>query len=118
MKKALAEDKRDIEQGDFRPGTAAGNVEDALAALAAHSGRELSTVRHAILEAACLVSGSDGNVDDAERDVIRRAAAVLGASAAESDAGGMLSRCLKLAQGERILGRSSTAWAPSWPRAA
>jgi hypothetical protein len=101
MKKALAEDKRDIEQGDFRAGAAAGNVEDALAALVAHRNAS-STVRHAILEAACLISASDGSVDDAERDAIGRAAAVLGANAAESDAGGMLSRCLKLTQGELI----------------
>jgi hypothetical protein len=101
MKKALAEDKRDIEQGDFRAGAAAGNVEDALAALAAHRNAS-SAVRHAILEAACLISASDGSVDDAERDAIGRAAAVLGANAAESDAGGMLNRCLTLTQGELI----------------
>jgi hypothetical protein len=101
MKKALAEDKRDIEQGDFRAGTAAGNVEDALASLAAQSKAPV-LVKHAILEAACLISACDGSVDDAERDAIRRAASLLGASAAESDAGGMLSRCLALAQGEQI----------------
>ena len=101
MKKALAEDKRDIEQGDFRPGAAAGNVEDALALLSAQRNAS-SAVKHAILEAACLISASDGSVDDAERDAIRRAAALLGANAAESDAGGLLSRCLKLTQGERI----------------
>jgi hypothetical protein len=101
MKKALAEDKRDLEQGDFRPGVAAGNVEDALASLAAKKNAS-SAVKHAILEAACLISACDGNVDDAERDAIRRAASVLGAASGESDAGGMLSRCLKVAQGEQI----------------
>jgi hypothetical protein len=101
MKKALAEDKRDLEQGDFRPGVAAGNVEDALASLAAKQ-HAASAVKHAILEAACLISACDGSVDDAERDAIRRAALVLGAASSESDAGGMLSRCLKVAQGEQI----------------
>jgi hypothetical protein len=101
MKKALAEDKRDLEQGDFRPGVAAGNVEDALASLAAKK-HASSAVKHAILEAACLICACDGDVDDAERDAIRRAALVLGAAAGESDAGGMLSRCLKVAQGEQI----------------
>jgi hypothetical protein len=62
MKKALAEDKRDLEQGDFKPGAAAGNLEDALASLAAQKGAS-AAVKHAILEAACLISASDGNVD-------------------------------------------------------
>jgi hypothetical protein len=101
MKKALAEDKRDIEQGDFRPGTAAGNVEDALASLAAQK-KASSSVKYAILEAACLISACDGSVDAAERDAIGRAAAMLGATAGESDAESMLSRCLKYAEGERI----------------
>jgi hypothetical protein len=101
MKKALAEDKRDIEQGDFQPGTAAGNVEDALASLAAQK-KASSSVKYAILEAACLISACDGSVDAAERDAIGRAAAMLGATAGESDAESMLSRCLKYAEGERI----------------
>jgi tRNA threonylcarbamoyladenosine modification (KEOPS) complex Cgi121 subunit len=101
MKKALAEDKRDIEEGDFRPGAAAGNVEDALASLAALS-KASSVAKHAILEAACLISACDGSVDDAERDAIRRAAALLGANADESVADGMLSRCLRLATSEQI----------------
>jgi hypothetical protein len=54
------------------------------------------------LEAACLLSASDGNVDDAERDAIRRAALVLGASAEESDAGNLLERCLGFADSEQI----------------
>jgi hypothetical protein len=101
MKKALAEDKRDLEQGDFRPGLAAGNVEAALASLVERK-NAASAVKHAILEAACLISACDGDVDAAERDAIRRAALVLGAASGESDAGGMLSRCLKVAQSEQI----------------
>src|ERR1700709_837214 len=46
MKKALAEDKRDLEQGDFKPGVAAGNLEDALASLAARKGAS-AAVKHA-----------------------------------------------------------------------
>lgn len=101
MKKALAEDKRDLEQGEFKPGAAAGNLEDALASLAAQKGAS-AAVKHAILEAACLLSASDGNVDDAERDAIRRAALVLGASAEESDAENLLERCLGFADSEQI----------------
>ena len=101
MKKALAEDKRDLEQGGFRPGVAAGNLEDALASLGAQKGAAVA-VKHAILEAACLISACDGSVDDAERDAIRRAALLLGASAEESDAGTLLERCLAFADSEQI----------------
>ena len=101
MKKALAEDKRDLEQGDFRPGVAAGCLEDALASLAAQKAAP-AAVKHAILEAACLISSCDGSVDDAERDAIRRAALVLGATSDEADAGTLLDRCLEVAQSEQI----------------
>ena len=101
MKKALAEDKRDLEQGDFKPGAAAGNLEDALASLAAQKGAS-AAVKRVILEAACLISASDGSVDEAERDAVRRAALVLGASAEESDPGDLLERCLGFADSEQI----------------
>jgi hypothetical protein len=101
MKKALAEDKRDLEQGDFRPGLAAGNLEDALASLAARKGAP-AAVKHAILEAACLISACDGAVDDAERDAIRRAALLMGASSDEAEAGTLLERCLGFAQSEQL----------------
>ncbi len=97
MKKALAEDKRDLEGGDFRAGGAAGNVEQALASLAPHA-RASSSVKHAILEAACLISASDGSVDDAERDAIARMAKVLGAARGEAEPTGMLVRAEKLAE--------------------
>jgi hypothetical protein len=101
MKKALAEDKRDLEQGEFRAGIAAGKVEDALASLAAQR-HASAAVKHAILEAACLISACDGNVDAAERDAIRRASMVLGASGTESDASNMLDRALSFSGGEQI----------------
>lgn len=101
MKKALAEDKRDLEAGAFRAGVAAGKVEDALASLAAqrHAG---SAVKHSILEAACLISACDGQVDDAERDAIRRASALLGATGPECEAGNMIERALESAHSEQI----------------
>jgi hypothetical protein len=101
MKKALAEDKRDIEQGDFQAGAAAGKVEDALASLAARQ-HASATVKYAILEAACLISACDGSIDAAERDAIRRAAVVLGASTGESDSADLLSRSLQLAAGDQL----------------
>ncbi len=101
MKKALAEDKRDLESGTYQPGLAAGRVEDALASLAAQR-HASSAVKHAILEAACLISACDGSIDEAERDAIRRASVVLGATGPESDAGNILDRALSFAQSEQI----------------
>jgi hypothetical protein len=101
MKKALGEDKRDLEQGAFRPGTAAGDVEGALATLAAHKAAS-PALKIAILEAACLISACDGSVDDAERDAILRSAAVLGTSPAEFNAGELLKRSIAFAQSEQI----------------
>jgi DnaJ-domain-containing protein 1 len=101
MKKALAEDKRDLEAGTFTPGVAAGKVEDALASLAAQR-HASAAVKHAILEAACLISACDGSVDEAERDAIRRASTVLGASWPEADPGNVLDRALSFAEGERL----------------
>jgi hypothetical protein len=101
MKKALAEDKRDLERGDFRPGAAAGNLEDALASLAARKSAP-ALVKYAILEAACLISACDGSVDEAERDAIVRAALLLGASAEEADVDQLLERCLVFAESERL----------------
>jgi len=101
MKKALAEDKRDLEGDTFQPGVAAGKVEDALASLAAQR-HASAAVKHAILEAACLISACDGCVDEAERDAIRRASVMLGATGPESDAGNVLDRALAFAQGEQL----------------
>lgn len=101
MKKALAEDKRDLEQGAFRAGAAAGNVAGALNSLAAQSPAP-SAVKCAILRAAALIATCDGSVDDAERDALRHAALLLGADAGESAVDAMLSRCLLLAETEHI----------------
>src|SRR5689334_15550509 len=76
MKKALAEDKRDLEGNQYQAGTAAGAVEGALASLQVLALSDL-TRKRAIVEAACLVSAADGEVDAAERDVIIRLARVL-----------------------------------------
>jgi len=101
MKKALAEDKRDLEQGDFRPGVAAGNIEDALASLAAQK-EAAPSVKTTILEAAGLISACDGSVDPAERDALRRVAVVLGLSVVESEASDLLALPLKAAESEQI----------------
>jgi hypothetical protein len=80
MKKALMEDKRDLESGAFKPGVAAGKIEAALTFLRDIASREPEAKR-AVLEAACLVSAADGEVDPAERDAIGRLAGLLGAEA-------------------------------------
>jgi hypothetical protein len=81
MKKALMEDKRDLEKGTFAAGIAAGAVERALAPVGNVASLGQSAKR-AVLEAACLVSAVDGDVDPAERDTLRR---LSGALHAESD---------------------------------
>lgn len=78
MKKALAEDKRDLEQGLFQPGKAAGNLEGALASLPGLKNLDAAAAR-AVLEATCLVAVADGFVDASERDAIARLAAFMGA---------------------------------------
>ena len=80
MKKALHEDKRDIEKG-FSPGKAAGDVARALEGVEAAKAKGEAAAR-AILEAACFLSAVDGDVDDAEADVVRSLAAKLGVDAA------------------------------------
>lgn len=78
MKKALAEDKRDLEQGLFQPGKAAGNLEGALKSLKSLPSLAVAAQR-AVLEATCLVAVADGTVDASERDAIARLAAIMGA---------------------------------------
>jgi hypothetical protein len=79
MKKALAEDKRDLEQGAFEPGKAAGHLAAALASLApvAEKGAE---AKRAVLEATCLIAAADGSVDASERDAISRLASLIAAA--------------------------------------
>jgi hypothetical protein len=83
MKKALAEDKRDLEKGDFAPGAAAGAVEKALDQVRAVALLGPAAKR-AVIEAACLVSAVDGDVDPAERDALRRLCTTLHAENEQS----------------------------------
>ena len=76
MKKALAEDKRDLERGSYVPGIAAGNVEGALARLSTIASRNAEAKR-AVLDAACLLAAADGRADSAERDALGRLSRVL-----------------------------------------
>jgi hypothetical protein len=80
LKKALHEDKRDIEKG-FTPGKAAGNVERALHSVETARTQGDAGAR-AILEAACFVTAVDGEVDEAESDVVRTIGKKLGVDAA------------------------------------
>jgi len=88
MKKALAEDKRDLEKGGFKPETAAGNLDAALVPVAPLASRDPATKR-LVLEAACLVSAADGVVDPVERDALQRLVKLL---RAESDTPWMTTR--------------------------
>jgi hypothetical protein len=87
LKKALAEDKADLEKGTYRPGKAAGNVARALAPLdtAAVAQKDVDTGR-AILSAACLVVTADAAFDDAERSTLGIIAMKLGVENAWMDA--------------------------------
>jgi len=80
MKKALAEDKRDLEKGAYLPGKAAGAVERALERVVGVASRDLAAKR-AVIDAACLVSAVDGDVDDAEQDGLVRLCHALDADA-------------------------------------
>jgi hypothetical protein len=92
MKKALAEDKRDLEKGAFKSGTAAGDLDAALTTVAPLAARDPATKR-LVLEAACLVSAADGEVDPVERDALERLVKLLGA---ESDLPWMTARIADL----------------------
>jgi hypothetical protein len=101
MKKALIEDKRDLEGGRFKAGTAAGNIEAAFDFLRSLASREPKDKR-AVLEGACLISVADGAVDPAERDAIGRLAKLLGAEDAMAWAGERLDALAKIADGPDI----------------
>ena len=79
LKKALREDKADLEGPRFRRGVAAGDVERALASLEKLRTAS-SEVKRAVLEAACVVSAADGETDPAERDALGRVAKILDAA--------------------------------------
>ncbi|HEV8246961.1 MAG TPA: TerB family tellurite resistance protein [Polyangiaceae bacterium] len=101
MKKALMEDKRDLEQGDFKPGTAAGNLEGALGFLGTIAKGE-AVAKRAVLEGACLVSAADGDIDPAERDAILRLATLLGVADEEAWLDARLEDFKRLSPSERI----------------
>jgi hypothetical protein len=101
MKKALAEDKRDIEGGAYKEGVAAGAVEGAFAPLQVLALSELARKR-AVLEAACLVSAADGDVDAGEKDAVLRLAKLLDAKEEASWVEMRLEELAKTASGEAI----------------
>jgi hypothetical protein len=90
IRKALAEDKRDLEGDQFVAGKAAGNLDRALALLRpAASGtasfvRPLSerpvVARRAVLDATCLIAVADGRFEPGELDALVRVADLIGAA--------------------------------------
>ena len=82
MNKALREDKADIEGGAYRPGTAAGDLDRALIALETLAASLAVDAPRAILSAACLVTASDGALDEAERDALGAIASKIGVGTA------------------------------------
>lgn len=101
MKKALAEDKRDLEQGAFEPGKAAGNLTKALASLKPIAALGAGAKR-AVLEATCLVAVADGIVDASERDAIDRLASLIGAGDERAFIDRRLEDLVAAASSERI----------------
>src|SRR5690349_20027074 len=101
MKKALAEDKRDLEKGLFEAAKAAGALEDALASLVPVASRDTEAKR-AILEATCLVALADGSVESAERDAILRLAKLIGASDERAWIDGCLAELGVVASSEQV----------------
>ena len=99
MKKALVEDKRDLERGQYRPGSAAGNVEAALGELKALVARA-ETAKRAVLDAACLVCASDGMAESAEVDALRRLSAVLEAEVTSQGLDDRIQALVELEQGD------------------
>jgi len=101
MKKALAEDKRDLEKGLFVAGSAAGDLEGALASLCPVAERDVAAKR-AVLEATCLVAVADGRVDPSELDAIARLAKVIGASDERAFIDARLGELTTVAASERV----------------
>jgi hypothetical protein len=99
MKKALIEDKRDLEGGRYAPGMAAGNVEGALSELVGVAARP-ATEKQALLDAASLLCACDGNAEDSERDAITRLAAVLRLTTTPADLNARIAGLLELEQTE------------------
>jgi hypothetical protein len=90
MRKALAEDKRDLEQGLYEAGRAVGNIEHALSFMGPLAGGSFSFVRplaersaagkRAVLEATCLIAVADRTLEPSELDAIARLTQIIGAS--------------------------------------
>ncbi len=90
LRKTLVERKRDLEQGLFVPGKAAGNLENALSFLQAPKDGAVSFVRplaerslaakRAVLEATCLIAIADAALGAGELDAMARLAQIIGAS--------------------------------------
>ncbi|HSU41024.1 MAG TPA: hypothetical protein VLJ38_15710 [Polyangiaceae bacterium] len=90
LRKALFEDKRDLEQNAFAAGKAAGNLEYALAFMRRAEGSAASFVlplaerglaaKRAVLDATCLLAVADGKVEAGELDAVGRLAQIIGAS--------------------------------------
>jgi len=96
MKKALAEDKRDLEAGLYRAGVAAGDVERAFDVAAFHAvGVEQ---KRQLLEAACLLCACDGVAESSERDAIERLTTELGAALGADEIQSRLDTLIELAK--------------------
>lgn len=96
LKKALLEDKTDLEGSGFTANLAGGEVERALTGLAAFAS-VADGAKRAVLEAACLVAVADGSVDPGERDALARLAYFIDA---DVDASWIDARLAELASGE------------------
>lgn len=94
LKKALAEDKRDLEGDGFTPSLAGGDVERALSELGAFASVD-GDAKRAVLEAACLLAVADGSVDAGERNALARLAQLI---AADVDASWIDARLSELAE--------------------
>jgi hypothetical protein len=86
LKKALHEDKADLEKGTYKPGAAAGNLDRALSPLAKGTSPEAA---RAVVAAAWLVATSDGILEREERETVGAIAAKLGVDAAWVDEQGV-----------------------------
>jgi hypothetical protein len=95
MKKALVEDKRDLESGRYQPNLAAGNVEAALSELASAKACPPSDKR-LLLDAAALLCVSDGSAESSELDVLRRIAVLLELDTPEAELGARVAALLEL----------------------
>ena len=92
LKKALIEDKKDLEGTRFTANVAGGDVERALATVVSAAKLE-GAAKRAVLEAACVVALADGAVDPGERDALLRLAHFI---AADVDASWLDARLAEL----------------------